>query len=101
MNFGDLIWTFLGSPALFFLLQSRGARQLSDYLSISRDRIGQRTGNIEAGLPATTETVFVPNVNQYDHADGFDSAPYRGVENGAPLAVRRPPDGGAVVDAAA
>ena len=79
----------------------RGARQLSDYLSISRDRIGQRTGNIEAGLPATTETVFVPNVNQYDHADGFDSAPYRGVENGAPLAVRRPPDGGAVVDAAA
>jgi hypothetical protein len=25
--------------------------------------------------------------------------PYRGVEDGAPLAVRHPPDGGAVVDA--
>jgi hypothetical protein len=25
--------------------------------------------------------------------------PYRGVENGAPLAIRHPPDGGAVVDA--
>ena len=36
----------------------RGARQLSDYLSISRDRIGQRTGNIEARLSSTNENVF-------------------------------------------
>jgi hypothetical protein len=52
----------MGSPALFILLQSQlesmdtvtplcGERQLSDYLSIGRDRIGQRTGNIEGRAP--------------------------------------------------